>query len=101
MTDQGRYEGRPMLRLLELYLQKIAGELTSVNEDRLSHMTLFLQQTFNMPGSSWEEIVSSQVIIDEEMRLQIVDNWLRFKAETGRQDVEEFSMLMADEIIRD
>ena len=54
--DSGRYEGKPLLRLLECYVLLAIGELSSDDQLVLSEMTPKLQGVYKCSGR-WDQIV--------------------------------------------
>jgi hypothetical protein len=72
-----RYEGKPLLRLLECYFLSAIGELQHADEEKLIEMTPKLRDIYGMQGQ-WQEIIA-QVMhfpanIDDEFRRMWKDN---------------------------
>ena len=72
MSD--RYDGKPLLRLLELYVLRALDQLPSVEEDALNHMAPKLQAVFGGNGQ-WHEAVAAAVHMPADMPQQIRDMW--------------------------
>jgi hypothetical protein len=62
MGPKNRYEGKPLLRLLECYVLWAMGKLDDEQAKKLSEMEPKLQQVFKHHGN-WREIVSAAVAL--------------------------------------
>ena len=69
-----RYNGKPLLRLLELYVLDSIDHLSSHDSELLQKMTPKLQSTYNIKGS-WQEIIASVMKFPENMPEQINSVW--------------------------
>jgi hypothetical protein len=69
-----RYDGKPLLRLLELYVLWAIGELSISEARTLEAMTPKLQKTFGASGN-WHDVVASAVQIPDDMQATIRRLW--------------------------
>lgn len=58
MNSNSRYDGKPLLRLLELYVLKTIGELPESDAKTLELMAPKLRSTYRVSGD-WDEVVAS------------------------------------------
>lgn len=58
MNSNSRYSGKPLLRLLELYVLKTIGELPEPDAKTLELMAPKLRSTYGVSGD-WGEVISS------------------------------------------
>lgn len=56
MNYDQRYEGKPFLRLIECYVLRAIGKLSSEDTVLLERMTPELQKAYNITGNWWEII---------------------------------------------
>ncbi|WP_444957927.1 hypothetical protein [Microbulbifer sp. ZKSA002] len=95
-----RYEGKPLLRLLELYVLDAIGSLDAKDEALLQQMAPKLSQTYGVEGS-WKEIIQSVMELPDNMQSLISDMWHRNK-EIAKQNstdlqAEHFAMMFVDQ----
>ena len=64
--DNPRYTDKPLLRLLECYVLKCAGQLSPGDEQKLIEMEPGLSKTFAIDGS-WIEIISQRMEFSAEL----------------------------------
>lgn len=69
-----RYEGNPLLRLLECYVLWAIGELDDLQQATLEKMTPNLQSTYGVQGQ-WHEIIASVMDLPLNMPALIRDMW--------------------------
>jgi hypothetical protein len=74
MTENSRYAGKPMLRLLECYVLWTIGKLERKEEEALGQMEPKLRQVFNRQGS-WREIVSNAMDLPTNLPDLIRTKW--------------------------
>jgi len=74
MSDNVRYDGKPLLRLLELYVLKAIDELPLSDQDTLNRMAPKLQAAFG-GGGPWHEAVAASVRMPAEMPQLIRGMW--------------------------
>ncbi|MCE9554124.1 MAG: hypothetical protein K8T91_12215 [Planctomycetes bacterium] len=96
-----RYDGKPLLRLVELWVLWIIGELTSVDEARLLAMQPHLERTWGHHGS-WHEMIEAVLHLPPELPDQIRAMWQRNLETAHREGVsppaEMFVKSIADQI---
>jgi hypothetical protein len=97
-----RYEGRPFLRLLELYVLWAIGRLEEKEQRMLEQMTPKLQQTFGHQGA-WHEIIAAQMEFGPGAADSARQNWQRwqeFRRQTGGPEhPETFAREFADQLV--
>jgi hypothetical protein len=71
-----RYDGKPLLMLLDLYVLRAIGELSPYQEDGLNRMAPKLQARFG-GGGQWHEAVERAVGMEAEAAQDIRDMWAR------------------------
>jgi hypothetical protein len=74
MATNSRYDGKPLLRLLELYVLKAIGELSQTEQDALEAMTPKLQAIYGGKGE-WYEVIASAIHMPPEMPAVIQNTW--------------------------
>ena len=72
--DADRYDGKPLLRLLELYVLHAIGELSQPQERELAQMGPKLQELYGGNGE-WHEAVAASMRIPANMPALIRDTW--------------------------
>ncbi|MER9328183.1 hypothetical protein [Mesorhizobium sp. M0488] len=76
MSTNPRYDGLPLLRLLELYVLSAIGELSQESEDDLKRMAPKLQSIYGGDGQ-WHDAIARSMHMPEEMPAAIRDMWVR------------------------
>ena len=76
MTDSSRYDGKPFLRMLELYVLWAIGELPQTNQDILNTMAPKLQSIYG-GGGEWHDAIAAAMHMPPEMPAAIRDMWVR------------------------
>lgn len=76
MVSNRRYDGRPLLRLLELYVLRVIGELPTEEQQALDRMAPKLLAIYG-GNSEWHEAVASAVHMHPNMPDAIRDMWAR------------------------
>jgi hypothetical protein len=74
--DTQRYEGKPLVRLLELYVLWATDTLSDEVEAKLYAMAPKLWETFGGDGS-WQSAISTAMEFPPDMPGLIVENWKR------------------------
>ncbi|AHF89145.1 hypothetical protein OPIT5_01590 [Opitutaceae bacterium TAV5] len=74
MVTSNRYDGKPMLRLLECYVLWAIGKLESKEEYTLAQMEPKLRQVLNQEGD-WREIIARAMSLPSNMPELIRANW--------------------------
>jgi hypothetical protein len=102
VTDQSldeRYDGRPLLRLLDDYVLDIAGALPAQ-----THPVLFkvVRSAYpNTPGDTWQEVLENELELGPDLKGKIRAMWLdyqRFMADQGQTaNPSEFAVSFSDE----
>jgi hypothetical protein len=75
-VNNPRYDGKPLLKLLELYVLKAIGELSPDEESRLNAMAPKLQAIYG-GGGQWHEAIEAAVFIETETPSEIRSMWER------------------------
>ena len=73
MSDN-RYEGKPLLRLLELYVLHVIEELPATEQETLNRLAPKLQAVYGGNGA-WHEAITAAVHMPAEMPQFIRDMW--------------------------
>ncbi len=69
-----RYQGKPLLRLLECYVLSAIGQLPESEANTLVQMTPKLRSIYNANGD-WQQVVASASQLPENMPMQIKVLW--------------------------
>ena len=95
-----RYEGKPLLRLLELYVLDAIGSLEAKDESLLMQMTPKLSQTYGFEGT-WKEVLQKVMELPDNMPSLINDMWLRnldvAKQNNTELQAEHFAVMFVDQ----
>ncbi|RUT89762.1 MULTISPECIES: hypothetical protein [unclassified Mesorhizobium] len=76
MSTSPRYDGQPLLRLLDVYVLWAIGELSQESEEGLKRMAPKLQSLFGGDGR-WHDAVAQSMHMPEGMPAAIRDMWVR------------------------
>jgi hypothetical protein len=100
MISDPRYDGKPLLRLLDVYVLWAIGKLPPDQEDGLNRMAPKLQARFG-GGGQWHEAVERAVRMDADTPQQLRVMWAR-NQEIARANgltltPEEFAMMVVDD----
>src|SRR4051812_23566191 len=76
MSDNPRYDGRPLLRLLEFYILNAIDELPLPEQEALDRMAPKLQGLYGGSGP-WHEAVAAAVQMPPETPAAIRDMWTK------------------------
>jgi len=76
MSDNVRYDGKPLLRLLELYILKALDELPAVEQETLTRLAPKLQAIYGGNGQ-WHEAIEAAVHMPKDMAQVIRDMWAK------------------------
>ena len=100
MISNPRYDGKPLLRLLDLYVLRAIGELSPDQEENMNRIAPKLQARFG-GGGQWHEAVERAVGMEAEAAQDIRDMWAR-NQEVARANgltltPEEFAMMVVDD----
>lgn len=75
-TINARYQGKPLLRLLECYVLWAIGQLPASQDDTLKEMTPKLQAIYGVQGT-WQQVVVAAVQLPPNMPQMIRDLWAK------------------------
>ena len=100
MVSNPRYDGKPLLRLLDLYEMRAIGELSPDQEENMNRIAPKLQARFG-GGGQWHQAVECAVRMDADTPQQIRGMWAR-NLEIARANgltltPEEFAMMVVDD----
>jgi hypothetical protein len=99
MSKNPRYNGRPLLRLIEFYVIDSVGELQPADARNLEAMTPKLREVYSTEGD-WRDAVSKAMQFPETMPASIRDVWnknQRIARENGTSlSAEEFAVIFVD-----
>ena len=76
MASNPRYDGKPLLRLLELYVLRAIDELPKDQQQILERVAPKLQTLYGGNGE-WHEAVAASVQMPADIALAIRDMWIR------------------------
>ena len=76
MSDNVRYDGKPLLRLLELYVLRALSELPALEQETLDRMAPKLQAVYGGNGT-WHGALEAAVHMPADMPQQIRDMWAK------------------------
>lgn len=79
MPANPRYDGRPLVRLLELYVLRAIGHLEPADEERLEAMAPKLRELYDCPGA-WHEVVAHSISLPPDLPAAIVALWKKNQA---------------------
>jgi hypothetical protein len=95
-----RYEGKPLLRLLECYVLVAIGQLDDEQLDALQRMAPKLAAVYNRQGT-WSEIIRDEMGFPESLPMKIREIWERNLATLRERgvavDPNEFAMAFVDQ----
>ena len=95
MNPNPRYEGRPLVRLLECYVLWAIGELSEREAATLADMTPKLQSLYGS-SSPWQEIVASTVRMDDSAAEGIRELWARNMGADSPLPAQQFAEVVVD-----
>jgi hypothetical protein len=101
MSDNVRYDGKPLLRLLELYILNALDELPVPEQDSLNRLAPKLQAVYGGNGS-WHGALEAAVQMPADMAQLIRDMWAK-NLEIARTNnvpalsAQKFAELFVDE----
>ena len=76
MANNPRYDGKPLLRLLELYVLRAIDELPPMEQQALERMAPKLHAIYGGNGA-WHEAVAAAVHLPADIPAAIRDLWAR------------------------
>src|SRR6266545_6469349 len=75
-TSNSRYQGKPLLRLLECYVLWAIEELPKTEASTLCEMTPKLQAVYRTQGN-WQQVIAAAVNLPSNMPTLIWDAWAK------------------------
>ncbi|MET3577649.1 hypothetical protein ABID19_000664 [Mesorhizobium robiniae] len=100
MLTNPRYDGQPLLRLLDVYVLWAIGELSQESEDGLKRMAPKLQSIYGGDGQ-WHDAIAQSMHMPEGMPAAIRDMWARNLKIARDNDVtltpQKFAEMFVDE----
>lgn len=98
MQTNPRYDGKPLLKILECYVLSTIGQLPEAEARALDTLTPTLRQCYKLEGS-WQQILG--VVLPDDMQAQIKDLWTE-NTEIARKHgvtltLQKFAEMSADE----
>ncbi|MDA8016722.1 MAG: hypothetical protein MPN21_04665 [Thermoanaerobaculia bacterium] len=69
-----RYQGKPFLRLLELYVLWAIDALDASHENEIRSLSTELQKVYGRPGA-WHEIIEAQMDFPQGMADELLKMW--------------------------
>jgi hypothetical protein len=95
-----RYEGKPLLRLLECYVLDTIGQLAPTDRSNLERMTPKLQAVYKLDGD-WRSIVSQVMNFPGTLDDNIKSLWGRNRELASKHGeellAEDFARMIVDE----
>lgn len=95
-----RYAGKPLVRLLELYVLRSIGELPQSEEQKLTQMAPKLHAIYGGNGE-WHEAIAASMKMPANMATLIADTWKRnldIAASRGaRLTPDQFAQMFVDQ----
>lgn len=94
-----RYNGKPLLRLIELYVIDVVGELTPEDAKKLEAMTPKLRQVYSTTGD-WRDAIAKALAFPDTMPEMIRDMWSE-NQKVARENktlltAEDFAVMFVD-----
>jgi hypothetical protein len=75
-VDSERYDGKPLLRLLELYVLWATDTLSDEDEERLFALAPSLAESFGGDGS-WQSALATAMHFPADMPRMINESWVK------------------------
>lgn len=95
-----RYDGKPLLRLLEIYVLNVIGELSQKDAEGMKAMTPKLRELYSHNGE-WPEIIAATVELPQEASSEIRGMWKRNQELARKNDVtlsaQQFAEMFVDD----
>lgn len=103
MTDNhSRYDGKPLLRLVELWVQWVINEIDPQDLSRLSAMEPKLRDTWKLKGN-WHDMIETLLELQPPVKDELQAMWRRNLEAAKQQNVappvEMFAQSIADQMI--
>lgn len=95
-----RYDGKPLLRLLELYVLNAIDEISTEDADRMAAMTPKLREVYGHSGE-WPEIIAASVELPHDASSEIRRMWVKNQEIARASDVplspQRFAEMFVDD----
>lgn len=100
--NNSRYDGEPLLRILECYVLWAIGELDADQARILESMTPKLQSVYGVEGK-WHEIISRVMDLPNNLPEKIRELWRRKKNIENNLELtaQEFAEMFVDQNLRE
>jgi hypothetical protein len=99
-SDAERYRGKPLLRLLELYVLWSLGQLSEKQSSFMVEITPKLQSIYHRNGT-WQNIIEAEIELPSDLPNKIRGLWKRNCEIAHKQGVtlspQEFAEMFVDE----
>ena len=95
MSQHTRYEGKPLLRLVELYVLHAIGQLAQSDEKALLKLAPKLASLYGREGS-WREILAAELRLPSDFETQVMQAWRTRQAVSGSQSAQVFAEEFVD-----
>jgi hypothetical protein len=103
-NDPNRYQGRPLLRLLELYVLDAIGQLSPADGERLLAMTPKLQSIYKAEGD-WRDVLASAMHLEANTPVRIREVWAKnqeiARSRNATLAPQQFAEMFVDQNWRD
>jgi hypothetical protein len=100
MKEASRYQGKPLLRLLECFVLKAINELDPSDAAKLSKMEPKLTQVYNVQGT-WDQIIATVMNLPVDAPSHINELWIKNQgvAKNKRIDLlpQQFAEMFVDD----
>jgi len=94
-----RYEGKPLLRILECYILSAIGELQSADRENLEALAPKLREVYGVQGD-WHEVIAQVMQFPPNMDDELRDLWQRNQqlaaANKESLSAEDFAQMIVD-----
>jgi hypothetical protein len=99
-SKNSRYDGRPFLRLLEVYILWAIGELEPQLAALIDELTPNLQKTYNR-GGNWQSIIAAEMSFSDDFPEKLKELWTK-NTEIARMNrttlsAQTFAEMICDE----
>lgn len=102
MSLADRYEGKPLLRLIELYVLWAIDDLSEHDAQAMERMAPQLAEAFDVTGT-WQQIVAQVMEFPEDMRERTRELWQRQRERSAARgqsvSADAFARKLADGIV--
>lgn len=99
MKNNPRYDGKPLFRLIELYVLDAVGELQPADAQNLEAITPKLRELYGSTGD-WRAAIAKALSFPDNMPDRIREMWTKnqeIASQNGTSlDAEDFAILFVD-----